>query len=92
MEPFTVGALKRIVRGLDDDVEINLLIDITKIDGRHVTRKAKVEHVETVIGKGTLFDWVDVNLSADLAPDNPLWGMVEDGQITEEDYWEMVAR
>ena len=92
MERITAGTLKGIVSGLDDDVEINLLIDITRIDGRHITREAKVESVEATIGQGTLFEWVDVTLSADLAPADLGWALIEDGKITEEEYWRLVAK
>ena len=92
MERITAGTLKAIVRELDDDVEINLVLDIKRTDGRHITREAKVESVEATIGQGTLFDWVDITLSADLAPANLGWALIEDGKITEEEYWRLVAK
>lgn len=89
---LTVGDIRRGIAGLRDDDELCVRVDLTRSDGRHITRAAELASLEAHVGEGTLFDFVDITLSASLAPDDPLWGLVEDGVIIEEDYWEMVAK
>ena len=92
MKRLTVGELKGIIRGLDDGTEVNLTLDITRIDGRHIRRCATVSSIEASQEAGTLFGWLDIAATVDLAPANLGWALIEDGKITEEEYWRLVAK
>ena len=92
MKRFTVGALKETISALDDGAEINLTLDIKRIDGRNIRRCAEVTSVEASQQAGALFGWLDIVAKADLAPANFGWALMEDGKITEEEYLRLVAK
>ena len=92
MAVITAGELRQAIAGLHDEVLISFRLDLKRGDGRRIAREAKFDGLESRLGEDAYFDWADITLSANLAPESKLWGMVEEGQITEEDYWEMVAR